>query len=98
MSDNRNDDLTTTVLLLKQSVDSLAGKFESYMREDKEEKEQTRKLLFGNGEKTGLIIKIDRLEGAEKRRDRSFWLGVTTFVGLLVKVIYDWISQKGSTP
>lgn len=47
--------------------------------------------LFGNG-KPGLIIEVDRLTQSEEKRQKTFYLSLTAFVGLIGKILYDLIA------
>ena len=48
--------------------------------------------LYGNG-KEGLKIKVDRLEIHKKNTDIHSIAGYTAFVGLIGKLVYDWIQK-----
>jgi len=82
----------TQVALLRQSIEDLKLTKNEVHEHILQELIETRKVLFGTDIKKGLIVDVDRLNEAEKNRNRH-WMAIWVIIsGIIINAIYRSIT------
>lgn len=48
------------------------------------------KVLSGEGDTPGMVVRVDRVEQTQKRQGKAFWLLLAAVAGALAKAFIKW--------